>query len=175
MEVVGSYVSEKIGEHALRNGWGEIKAMSQEDQTRGGLKNKVKRFIKKLMRWFMKKVRPLLVLISGNQPNVDEVLKYRLRDMIKYTIYRLHETAVNLFRVANFLNMVVFLTRPLTFYGSGRCLSESLLGIKLIKNNPNLERNLLFEFINRLIVWAALSKSIVNFLPILSAGGGSVF
>ena len=39
-------------------------------------------------------------------------------------------------------------------------MSESLLGVKLVKANPNLERSQDYSFINRLIIWTAISKSV---------------
>ena len=55
------------------------------------------------------------------------------------------------------LSLVIFY-----YSGKGRSLIERILGIDIRLNNQKLERGLDFTFINRLIVWQAVSKSIVS-------------
>ena len=48
-----------------------------------------------------------------------------------------------------------------------RNISEWLLKIEMIKQNENLEKNLDFSLINRMIVWRVVGESITKLLEIL--------
>ena len=48
-----------------------------------------------------------------------------------------------------------------------RSLEERILKIRLFRVDKNLERNLDFTYINRVIVWNALGKALTSFLPFL--------
>mmetsp|Transcript_25052 Transcript_25052/g.28798 ORF Transcript_25052/g.28798 Transcript_25052/m.28798 type:complete len:273 (+) Transcript_25052:40-858(+) len=65
-------------------------------------------------------------------------------------------------KVAKFINFILFLK---TF--EYRNLIERILQIKLYHVEQNLERNMDFTFINRVIVWNALGKAMTSFLPFL--------
>ena len=72
---------------------------------------------------------------------------------IRPKLYKIFSFFTEALKVANFINFVTFLFQKKNI---GRNLSERILGISLIKQDPNLERNLNFTLINRLIVWTAL-------------------
>ena len=81
--------------------------------------------------------------------------------VMKYMVYWLVQKLNSLFRLLQAVNLLFFIfdLQP-SYFGRGRCVSESLLGVKLVKANPNLERSQDYSFINRLIIWTAISKSV---------------
>lgn len=80
----------------------------------------------------------------------------------KFKIGRKYKWIQKLMTILNFVNFIWFLK---TF--QYRCLVERLLQIKLFKVEKGLERNIDFTYINRVIVWNALGKSLTSFLPFL--------
>ena len=87
----------------------------------------------------------------------------------KYLFYRLLEVLKNLMKVLNLINWVLFLFQPTKNYGSNRTIPERILKIKLVQQQSGMERSLDFSFINRLIVWSALGKSLSALLPYFNA------
>lgn len=112
----------------------------------------------------------------GNNSGISQFEQKRsLLKRLKLLVYKVYNMLVNIYKVAAFINLIVFMSRASGLSGRGRCLSERLLGVRLVRDNPNMERSLVFSFINRIIVWGALSKSLTNLLPLLNEGSSSIF
>jgi hypothetical protein len=78
----------------------------------------------------------------------------------KRVALRIVEGLKSFVKVLNLINWLVFLFQPTRNYGSNRSIPERILKIKLVQDQPGMERGLDFSFINRLIVWTALGKSL---------------
>lgn len=77
---------------------------------------------------------------------------------------RLTDTMRRLLVVGSFLNLSAFLVN-----GKYRSLADRLLGIRLVYANRSAARNVSFEFLNRQLVWQALTEFLVFLLPLLRA------
>ena len=70
---------------------------------------------------------------------------------LRYMAYKLMDFCLRLWRVFRFIHLVYFLRN-----GVMRTIPEWLLGIEIVTTNPNAERAISFELMNRLVIWAAV-------------------
>ena len=104
----------------------------------------------------------------------------KLIQKLKYMIAFLFRFAAKLQQVSSLVNFLGFMSggkiakSTLTgrtnakdpYYRAMRNLSETLLQVKLGKQDESLsQRNMSFEYVNILVVWTALGKSMANLLP----------
>ena len=106
----------------------------------------------------------------------------KLIQKVKYIIAFLFRFAAKLQQVSSLVNFLGFMSgakiakstltnRTKTidpYFRAMRNLSETLLQVKLAKHDESLsQRNMSFEYVNILVVWTALGKSMANLLPFL--------
>lgn len=104
---------------------------------------------------------------SSSAPSYARLLP-RLRTLslnqVAHTTERLTEMAQRLLVALSFLNLSAFLIN-----GKYRSLADRVLGIRLVYANRSAVRNVSFEFLNRQLVWQALTEFLVFLLPLLRA------
>lgn len=83
-------------------------------------------------------------------------------DRAKYIFSKLFAWANNLLKLVTLGNFIAFMLNL-----SKRNIWEWLLGISLERIDPNQKRGIDFTYINRLIVWNAIWKSVQDILPFI--------
>jgi hypothetical protein len=86
----------------------------------------------------------------------------KFADKLKYIFAKVLNILNNMFKVASFVNLVLFFVTH-----KMRTIPERLLGITMSKIDPTQERFLEFTYINRLIVWNAIGQSLQAVLPFI--------
>ena len=85
---------------------------------------------------------------------------------LKYIFSKVFTLICQLYKVAELKNFLSFMTTTGDTYR--RSVVESLLKVNLARNDLNqTQRSLSFEYVNILVVWTALGKSLANLLPFL--------
>lgn len=82
--------------------------------------------------------------------------------MKKFQVTKKYKIVAKAIKIIKFVNFIYFMV---SF--KYRNIIERILKIDLYTKNPELKRNLDFTYINRVIVWNALGKSMTSFLPFL--------
>ena len=71
--------------------------------------------------------------------------------------------------MVSFVHLVYFVKG-----GKMRTIPEWLLGIKIVSTNPNAERSLSFELMNRLVIWTAVGQAVTKGLTLLVSFSSSL-
>lgn len=89
--------------------------------------------------------------ISSDNWNDARSANISWKSKLKYLFARMISFINNIFKVASFINMVMFFVTH-----AKRSVAERVLGIDLERIDPSQRRYVDFTYINRLIVWNAL-------------------
>ena len=81
----------------------------------------------------------------------------------KFKLWRLLQRMEVFLKSLSFLNFIVFLRN-----GRYRSLTERVLGMTLVYDQPRVHRMINFEFMNQQLVWQAFTEFFVTLLPFLN-------
>ncbi|KAI8873550.1 hypothetical protein GQ42DRAFT_160461 [Ramicandelaber brevisporus] len=94
--------------------------------------------------------------ISASNPQ-SRTAYYKLR------LWQLVRRGEKAFQLFSFVNLLLFLR-----FGQYKSLSDRVLGMKLVYAQPQATRFVSYEFLNRQMVWHALTEFILSVAPVIS-------